>query len=177
MTGIMERHRHLDMIAIAALLLIVSGCAAGKATMTMANTVDDLITALVAAPPMTAEKVQAALDSPLSVAPGDGPFRIYAGKFGPGSDGRAADVEYRMPVSAAATAGPLLILKLTGPCLNQAQAQNRYGPLKLTDVPRGKSLDEETSFARTYPWGTLSFGFPERNRDCAATVVYNLNRR
>ncbi len=182
MIEIMERRQHRNIFATlitsAAALLLVAGCAAGKTTMTTpAKSFDDLIMAMVAAPPMNPVQVETALGTALSIAPGDGPFRIYAGKAGPGSDGRSATVEYRMPVSAAATAGPMLILKLDGPCLNKAQVQNRYGPLKLLDVPRGTSLDEESSFARIYPWGRLSFGFPERDRDCAKTVVYSLNRR
>ncbi len=183
MIEIMDRRQHRNIIATlitsVAALLMVPGCAAGKATTmtTAAMAFDDLITALITAPPVTPVQVETALATALSIAPGDGPFRIYAGKAGPGSDGRSATVEYRMPVSAAATAGPMLILKLDGPCLNKAQVQNRYGPLTILDVPRGASLDEEASFARTYAWGRLSFGFPERNRDCAKTVVFALNRR
>jgi hypothetical protein len=182
MMRIMERHRHLDMIAIATALLLVSGCAAGKETMTSANstsakTVEQIVYALIAAPPASPDKAQTALGVTLTAAPGSGPFRQYKGRVEPGPDGRSIDVEYRMPQTAAASAGPLLILKLDGPCLAKAEVQNRYGPLQITDVPRGKSLDEEASFSRTYAWGTLSFGFAERNRDCLRTIVYNLNKR
>lgn len=66
-----------------------------------------------------------------------------------------------------------LVLTLAGTCVTKAEVMRRYSGLNLTDYPRGRSLDEEAHFSRSEPWGTLSFGFAERARDCLRSVVFD----
>ncbi len=177
MTRIMERHRLLDMNVAATLLIMLSSCATGQVNMTKATDINGMIAALVAAPPNTLAQAEAALGVSLKAAPTQNVFRQYQGRKSSDGDGRTIDIEYRLPQSVTATSGPLLIMKIDGACLTKAEVQSRFGPLALTEVPRGKSLDEETGFSRNYDWGTLYFGFSERSRDCVRTVSYNLNKK
>ena len=65
-----------------------------------------------------------------------------------------------------------LVLAVEGACITPAQLREHYKELQITQVPRGRSLEEETTFTQTLPWGKLSFGFKERNRDCLASIVF-----
>ncbi len=66
-----------------------------------------------------------------------------------------------------------MVLEIKGQCITLDQIRRRYGPLEITEAPRGRSLDEETSHSAMQPWGKLSFGFAERNPDCLASIVFN----
>lgn len=66
-----------------------------------------------------------------------------------------------------------LVLELQGRCVAFSEVSHHYPELTLTEVPRGRSLDEATSYTAVLPWGGLSFGFRERNPDCLAFVVFN----
>ncbi|WP_338152538.1 hypothetical protein [Paraburkholderia monticola] len=59
---------------------------------------------------------------------------------------------------------------MSGECVTLAMVRAHYSNLKITDTPRGRSPDETTAFSAFLPWGTLSFGFAERNRDCLEGV-------
>lgn len=65
-----------------------------------------------------------------------------------------------------------LVLTIGGACVPRAEVMGRYDGLQLAGVPRGRSLDEETSWSRQESWGKLSFGFSERARDCLRSVVF-----
>ncbi len=64
-------------------------------------------------------------------------------------------------------------IKLVGSCVTRAEVMRRYEGLTLSDHPRGRSPDEETSFSRREAWGELTFGFAERAPDCLRTVVFD----
>lgn len=67
----------------------------------------------------------------------------------------------------------LMVLKLAGNCIRKADVLGRNDDLAMTDHPRGRSLDEETSYSVEKPWGKLSFGFAERSPDCLRSVVFD----
>lgn len=67
----------------------------------------------------------------------------------------------------------LMVLKLAGNCVRKADVLGRHHHLAITDPPRGRSLDEETSYSVERPWGKLSFGFAERSPDCLRSVVFD----
>ncbi|MGF6957225.1 hypothetical protein [Paraburkholderia youngii] len=69
--------------------------------------------------------------------------------------------------------GFLALGKLSGECVTLAMVRAHYSNLKLTDSPRGHSLDETTAYSAFLPWGTLSFAFAERNRDCLQGVSFD----
>jgi hypothetical protein len=66
----------------------------------------------------------------------------------------------------------MLWLLLAGRCAERAEVLARYADLKITQSPRGGSLDEETKWSRQEPWGRLSFGFAERDFNCLRSVVF-----
>lgn len=66
-----------------------------------------------------------------------------------------------------------LVIRLAGACVPRAEVLRRYEGLDITDHPRGRSLDEQTSYSRREVWGKLSFGFAERSPDCLRSVVFN----
>ena len=66
----------------------------------------------------------------------------------------------------------LLGLDIGGACITLEQIRVRYDQLKSTGHPRGGSLDEKWYYAQELPWGSLSFGFAERNPDCLASVGF-----
>ncbi|AXV72693.1 hypothetical protein CJO75_00075 [Ralstonia solanacearum] len=65
-----------------------------------------------------------------------------------------------------------MVLKLSGPCISFDMVRSHYGNLEVTDVPRGRSLEESTTHSTTLPWGRLSFSFKERNPGCLASVTF-----
>ena len=64
-------------------------------------------------------------------------------------------------------------LKIAGACVPRAEVMSRYDGLAITDVPRGRSPDEQTSWSRREVWGELSFGFAESAPDCLRTIVFD----
>ena len=66
-----------------------------------------------------------------------------------------------------------LSLSLESACVNLDQVRRRFGPLEITEIPRGHSLNEKTYHTARLPWGELSFGFAERNPDCLASIVFD----
>lgn len=66
-----------------------------------------------------------------------------------------------------------LVLNTGGSCITIDDVRTHYKDLRITDRPRGRSLDEVTSHTTTLPWGDLSFSFKESNRKCLASVVLN----
>jgi hypothetical protein len=93
---------------------------------------------------------------------------------------RAGPLELRAELrqstgDARSSSGSLLIMEVTSGCARREDVLARYGPLELTDVPRGRSLDEKISWSREEPWGKLSFGFAEKDRDCLRSVAFNVH--
>ncbi|TKC83119.1 hypothetical protein FAZ69_25865 [Trinickia terrae] len=66
-----------------------------------------------------------------------------------------------------------LVLNLAGACIGLDAVRAHYGDLRITDFPRGRSLDEVTAHSAFLNWGGLNFGFRERNPDCLAGVSFD----
>jgi len=64
-----------------------------------------------------------------------------------------------------------LALDIAGSCIRLNVVRAHYGDLKITDHPRGHSLNDVTSHTAVLPWGELSFSFAERNPDCLSSIV------
>eukprot|EP01113_Clastostelium_recurvatum_P007325 TRINITY_DN13407_c0_g1_i1.p1 TRINITY_DN13407_c0_g1~~TRINITY_DN13407_c0_g1_i1.p1 ORF type:complete len:171 (-),score=26.88 TRINITY_DN13407_c0_g1_i1:51-563(-) len=142
---------------------------------------------------ITREDVEKAFHTKLACLPGGanaGPFAFHEGVVimphlqplgqDDNADEKKEDLEisldWREPVHGnGATAGPILNINIATPShppsLSRAEIQRRHGPLELSEVPRGRSLDEKTSFSRAEPWGRVSFGFTERDPDRLATIT------
>ncbi len=66
-----------------------------------------------------------------------------------------------------------LVLELEGRGISFDEVLRHYAELRLTGVPRGRSLDEHTSYTAKLDWGELSFGFGESNPACLAYVAFD----
>jgi hypothetical protein len=66
----------------------------------------------------------------------------------------------------------LLMLDITGACIQIEEVRQHYPLIEMTERPRGRSLDEAKVFSTTQSWGRLSFGFRERNPQCLSFVVF-----
>jgi hypothetical protein len=64
---------------------------------------------------------------------------------------------------------------LAGSCIGLEQFENHYPNLTITEVPRGRSLDEATSHSAYFPWGRIAFGFKERKPECLASIAFHPN--
>lgn len=64
-----------------------------------------------------------------------------------------------------------LVIDINGKCISLQQLQSHYGMLEITEAPRGRSLDEATTYSASFSWGALSFGFKESNPQCLSFVV------
>ncbi|NHZ83220.1 hypothetical protein F2P44_28685 [Massilia sp. CCM 8695] len=66
-----------------------------------------------------------------------------------------------------------MVLDIGGSCVSLADVRRQYGTLRLTGYPRGRSFHETTSHTSQRSWGTLSFGFAERNPDCLSSIAFD----
>lgn len=107
----------------------------------------------------------------LSESGGNAYFAIWsAGGFSSGA-ARVASVELREPkAGAGATAGPILVLRFDRPSASRGEVERRFGPLAVSSVPRGGSLDDTTALTRREALGTLSFSFTERHPDSLSSL-------
>jgi hypothetical protein len=64
-----------------------------------------------------------------------------------------------------------VVLSVGGECVTLAGVRARYPGAVVSQAPRGRSLDEETSHSVGLEWGELSFGFSERNPRCLSSVT------
>jgi hypothetical protein len=142
------------------------------------SSIPAVVEAVRASPKLSKASVEQLLGVKLVTLPGNDAFNLYKGGAGK-LDGMAVTaVDFREPkAGGGATAGPLLNLKVAGKCLKRADLEAKYGKMKLTGSPRGRSLDEESSWSLIEPWGRLSFGFAERNPDCLSSVTFAIGER
>ena len=90
----------------------------------------------------------------------------------------ALRAELREPITGSgAQAGPLLIVRIASGCPNRHDVEKRYAPWTLSDAPRGRSVDEQTSWSRDEVWGRLSFSFAEGAPDCLRTMTFDAKPR
>ena len=66
-----------------------------------------------------------------------------------------------------------MVLNIDGACVTLNQVRAHYGGLEITDTPRGRSLDDVTSYTTKLSWGELSFSFKERKPECLASIAFD----
>ncbi|SMG54994.1 hypothetical protein [Paraburkholderia susongensis] len=99
-------------------------------------------------------------------------FQFYTG--GPiklSDDVVISNVDLR--IRNRATHPGFLVLNLDGSCITLDMVRAHYSNLKVTDRPRGRSLDEVTSHTTALQWGELSFSFKERNPNCLSSLAFD----
>lgn len=137
---------------------------------TQTYTLWSLLDALGEQPSLAPDKVRLTLPVDFVEKKRNPHFAFYdGGHLGLADQVEIDKVELRTNLSDEARG--LLVLDLAGTCLSIEQLRARYPGLAITDHPRGRSLDEETTYSVQQPWGQLSFGFKERKPECLATVV------
>ncbi len=139
-------------------------------TMTLWQSID----ALAAQLPFSVQKVGRTLSTTLSDTHAEGGtvFQFFEGTPVRLADGtELARIDLRIKREGAHPG--FLVLELKGRCVPLAEVRQHYPALQITDVPRGRSLDESTSHTATLGWGRLSFGFAERNPGCLAFVAFD----
>jgi hypothetical protein len=106
-------------------------------------------------------------------------FLFYEGGRVPLADAVVSSVGFRTPVGVPGTeGGPLLVIKIdTSPArrVSRKTILERFGPLILTGVPRGRSSDEQAYWSAIESVGKVSFGFAEPAPDSLASVVFSRN--
>ncbi|MGN8083624.1 hypothetical protein [Variovorax sp. 22077] len=139
-------------------------------TLTLWQTIDTLAAQL----PFSTQNVGRTLSTTLSdtLAAGGNVFQFFEGSPVRLADGtELARIDLRIKREDASKG--FLVLELKGRCVPLGEVRQHYAALEITDVPRGRSLDEATTFTATPEWGRLSFGFTERNPDCLAFVAFD----
>lgn len=161
-------------VALACLLAAVSPAsthASPEATASLAG----LVETLRAMPRLDRAGVERIVGRALTPRDGNPYFALWEASDVTLGSLRVATVDFREPKpGSGATAGPILVLKIGRGCPTRREVEDRFRPLTLTGVPRGHSLDEETSLSRAEPLGRLSFGFTERHPDCLASVALSV---
>jgi hypothetical protein len=139
-------------------------------TLTLWQTIETLAVQL----PFSTQNVGRTLSTTFSdtLAAGGNLFQFFEGSPVRLADGtELARIDLRIKREDASRG--FLVLELKGRCVPLAEVRQHYAALDITDVPRGRSLDEATTFTVTPGWGRLSFGFTERNPDCLAFVAFD----
>jgi hypothetical protein len=107
-------------------------------------------------------------------------FFFYEGGRVPLADALVSSVGFRAPVAGQSTdGGPLLVIKIdTSPArrVSRKTILERFGPLVLTGVPRGRSSDEQAYWSSIESPGRVSFGFAEPAPDSLASIVFSRNQ-
>jgi hypothetical protein len=130
-----------------------------------------LVDRIADSPALTPKTVAGLTGISLHEAGGDASFGFYAGRKAVGASGIGMAIDLRIPRPAGgATAGPLLNIDISGPCLTQRMVEDHFGPLRLIDVPHGHSPAERTSYATT-TGNSIRFSFASTRDECLQTIT------
>ena len=133
-----------------------------------------VIEALARQVPFTKAKLEALLSTTLSETDdtGNDVFQFFkSNRVALQSGVEIANVDLRVK-----RVGPhpgFMVLEIGGTCITLDQVRRHYSALKITDTPRGRSLEDATSYTAYLPWGELSFSFRELNPECLASIAFN----
>ena len=98
-------------------------------------------------------------------------FKFYYGQdIQLAGDTSVTKIDLRLPEEGAQSLG-MLLLRLGGECIFMPQLKQQHENLRVTEIPRGRSLEEATTYTSSSPWGEIDFGFQEKKPDCLAYVI------
>ncbi len=107
---------------------------------------------------------------------GNEAFHFYkSGRVALSSDVAIATIDLR--IKRAGGHPGFLALQLEGACISLDEVREKYSKLEITDVPRGRSLDDVTSHTAALTWGELSFSFKERRPQCLSSITFDPKKR
>ena len=137
--------------------------------MTSTPTYIDLVRDLVEDPPSTAEQVAERTGVTLTPVSKDRKLRDE----GQGqTDGGLLLEEVTLSYMPDGTPHVLVFSIPHGAAPMVEDVIDAFPGLKLTAVPRGRSLQEETELSRKEAWGTLVFGIAETDREKLRSVIF-----
>lgn len=127
--------------------------------------------------PFTRAKLESSLGTQL--APSDNSsndaFELWMGGHAKLQDGvEIGNVDLRVK-----KVGPhpgFLVLGLAGNCVTLSEVRSHYPDMKMTESPRGRSLDDTTAYTSQLAWGSLSFSFSERKPECVSSIAFDPRR-
>lgn len=120
--------------------------------------------------PFTKEKLESVTRRFLSKKTGDGPVISFTGHNVPLADDIFIQkIELRQNPNHPRSG--LVVIDVSGRCISVDQLKTNYEKLEITEFPRGKSLDETTTYTSRFVWGAISFGFKEKNPECLSWIV------
>ena len=139
-----------------------------QATVNLWQAIDDVSKQI----PFTQAKIESALDTPMCEVRRNADTIFFQNERPVSlSDGeRIAQVDLRLGLGAGDPG--FVVLNLDDGCVSLRAVQVHYNDLKISDTPRGRSLDEVTAYSASLPWGMLSFGFTARSPECLASVAF-----
>lgn len=138
-------------------------------TMTLWQAIDEAAAQF----PLSQAKVAAVLGMPMHEVRRN-PYTIFLRNDHPiplSEGSQIAEVDLRLGLAPGDPG--FIVLGLDDGCMTLHAVRTHYNDLKITDTPRGRSLDEVTAYSVSLPWGRLSFSFKERNRQCLASVAFD----
>jgi len=175
MTKTMPRINSLRRRMTAAMLLLLTGSGSAlakrNAMKTDSMSIWSIIEVLSKQLPFTKERIEAVFGTRLEIDDADDSdiFQFFkAGHVSLAEGVELSEVELRLKRGGGHPG--LLVLQLEGRCVNLDQVRTHFSKLEITDVPRGRSSDEETTHTAKLAWADVSFGFAERNPKCVATI-------
>lgn len=66
-----------------------------------------------------------------------------------------------------------VVLNLQGTCTTLAEIRQHYNQLEVTQIPKGRSELDTTTYSTMTPWGKLNFSFMEKSPDCLSSVSFD----
>lgn len=103
-------------------------------------------------------------------------FQFYSGQNLALADSTTIlNIDLRLPRPTAASAG-MLLFHVAGDCISLSQVKQQYPRLEISGAPRGRSLEEATTYTASTAWGEIDFGFQEKYADCLGYVGFKPNK-
>ncbi|MEJ8852789.1 hypothetical protein [Variovorax rhizosphaerae] len=123
--------------------------------------------------PYTKEKIETAINSKLSeIESNNDAFHFYRGGDVQLRDGVVIS-KIDLRIKRTGIHPGFLVVEIAGTCVPLDSIQRHYARLETTGVPRGRSLEEATTYSSSESWGKVSFGFREKNPGCLAYIAFD----
>ena len=121
--------------------------------------------------PLTKDKIESLLGARLSLHDENEYVRFWRSPVVKLKDGSTLEgIDFRSSKDNADDGG-YIRFHLRGRCVLLETLRDLYPGLVLTDVPRGRTADEETTYLATVDGVRIGLGFKESDPDCLYTVV------
>ncbi len=176
MEGSMIRITHLKNSIAISLLIIIFSCQASGSEKTDANSFWRFINNVKLQLPEGLAQVTHLFNNAFVIQDENDQFISYESKsFILDGKVNIESIEARVFHKNNKNAPYLLALQVSGICITLPELKQYYSDLTITDVPRGRSLEEETSYT-TVKYSNnvkLAFGFAEKKPDCLGSVVFS----